>query len=86
MTLTEALLGINKEIRQMEDKVAKESKGTNHILHLLLSVFTAGIWLIVWVLIVMSNTNIGSTSNEKKLEELYTLRDEAELKLRMKGV
>lgn len=24
-------------------------KGTNHILHLLLSVFTLGLWLIVWI-------------------------------------
>lgn len=24
-------------------------KGTNHLLHLLLTVFTAGIWAIVWI-------------------------------------
>lgn len=24
-------------------------KGTNHILHLILSILTAGIWLIVWI-------------------------------------
>ena len=86
MTLKEAILGMNSEIRKLEDKVAKENKGTNHILHLLLSIFTAGLWLIVWLLVAMNNTKIGSTSNEKKLEELYGLRDEAELKLRMKGV
>ena len=26
-----------------------ERKGTNHILHLLLSIFTVGIWVIVWI-------------------------------------
>lgn len=26
-----------------------ERKGTNHVLHLLLSIFTLGLWLIVWV-------------------------------------
>ncbi len=27
-----------------------ERKGTNHILHLLISVFTAGLWIPVWFL------------------------------------
>ena len=27
-----------------------ERKGTNHILHLLLSLLTGGIWLIIWLL------------------------------------
>ena len=26
-------------------------KGTNHILHLLLTIFTAGLWIIVWILV-----------------------------------
>jgi len=26
-------------------------KGTNHVLHLLLTVLTAGLWLIVWILV-----------------------------------
>jgi hypothetical protein len=26
----------------------------NHILHLLLTIFTAGLWLIVWIIIAMS--------------------------------
>lgn len=28
---------------------------TNHILHLLLSVITGGLWLVVWALIAISN-------------------------------
>jgi hypothetical protein len=32
----------------MQRKV--ERKGTNHILHLLLSIVTVGIWLIIWAL------------------------------------
>lgn len=33
------------------DKTVKtERPGTNHILHLLLSIVTAGLWLIVWIL------------------------------------
>jgi len=27
-----------------------ERPGTNHILHLLLTIFTAGFWLIIWIL------------------------------------
>lgn len=25
-------------------------KGTNHILHLILTIFTAGFWLLIWIL------------------------------------
>lgn len=31
-------------------QVLLRRKGTNHVLHLLLTVFTAGLWLIVWVI------------------------------------
>ena len=30
---------------------------TNHILHLILSLFTAGFWLIIWAIVAASNTN-----------------------------
>lgn len=33
-----------------EKSVVVFRKGTNHILHLLMSVVTAGFWLIIWVL------------------------------------
>ena len=35
--------------KQCKDQRKVERKGTNHILHLLLSILTAGIWLIVWI-------------------------------------
>jgi hypothetical protein len=30
-------------------------KPVNHLLHLILSVLTAGLWLIVWVVLILSN-------------------------------
>ena len=30
-------------------------KGPNHILHLLLSIFTAGLWLPVWLVVALRN-------------------------------
>jgi hypothetical protein len=30
---------------------------TSHLLHLVLSIFTAGIWVPVWVLVSLSNAN-----------------------------
>ena len=33
-----------------QKQVLIKRKGTNHILHLLLTLFTGGIWLIVWIL------------------------------------
>ncbi len=31
-------------------QVLVRRKGTNHILHLILSILTAGLWIIVWIL------------------------------------
>ena len=35
--------------------VLTKGKKVNHILHLILSVITAGIWLIVWAILVATN-------------------------------
>ena len=75
--LNEAYKDANKQIRALERK--QESQNVNHILHLLISVFTAGIWIPIWILIVMSNTNVGSL--DRKLEKLYSVRDEIELEM-----
>jgi len=32
-----------------------KKKKTNHVLHLLLSIITAGIWIIFWILVAASN-------------------------------
>ncbi len=36
--------------KDCDKKVLKKRKGTNHLLHLILSFLTAGIWIIVWIL------------------------------------
>ena len=36
--------------------VKAEAKDTSHLLHLILSIFTGGAWLIMWILCAMSNT------------------------------
>ncbi len=84
MTTKEAYLGINKKIRKLEEEKMKyeESHKTNWILQLLLTVFTAGIWLIIYLPYRFLTASIGTPSFYKQLEELYELRDEAELKLR----
>jgi len=33
-----------------EKQVMIKRKGTNHVLHLLLSIVTAGFWIIIWIL------------------------------------
>jgi uncharacterized membrane protein YvbJ len=38
-----------------------KKKKTSHILHLLLSIITAGIWIIIWIIVAISN----STENAK---------------------
>lgn len=34
--------------------VLAQRKTPNHILHLLLSIFTSGLWLIVWILLIIT--------------------------------
>ena len=34
-----------------------KKKKTNHILHLLLSIFTFGVWLLIWILVAISNSS-----------------------------
>ncbi|MDA7847863.1 hypothetical protein N8972_00025 [Sulfurospirillum sp.] len=40
-------------------KAEKSIKGVNHILHLILSLVTLGVWVIVWFFISMGNITIG---------------------------
>jgi hypothetical protein len=88
MTIEEAYLGINKEIRKLEEKKIKyeESNKTNWILQLLLTVFTAGIWLIIYIPYRFLTVSFGKPSFYKELEELYELKDEAELKIKLKNI
>ena len=34
-----------------------KKKKTSHVLHLLLSIITVGIWIIIWVLVTISNSS-----------------------------
>lgn len=38
-----------KHCKTCEKKVLAKKNGPNHILHLILSIFTAGIWLVIWL-------------------------------------
>ena len=42
-----------------------KKKKTNHVLHLLLSFITAGIWLLIWLLVAASNG-----SENKKIDRM----------------
>lgn len=58
---------IKIKLTEINEQIAKQK--VNHILHLLLSVFTAGVWLIVWILISISSS-IEIKRLKKKREEL----------------
>jgi len=55
----------------------------NHILHLLLSVFTGGIWLIVWILIGVFDTN--ETSYQKQILNLENYIEQLKEEKQIKG-
>lgn len=64
---------INFLITDLEDQLDKAR--VNHILHLILSLLTFGIWIIVWVLQAISVASERSAIRDK-LKELYQIRDE----------
>ena len=37
-----------------------KKKKTNHVLHLLLSIITVGIWIIIWILVAASNGSVNA--------------------------
>jgi len=50
-------MGIEKQRRYCPEDdrmVLAEKPSTNHLLHLILTIFTAGLWLIPWVLVSMN--------------------------------
>ena len=51
----ELAAGASLESQTGYNAVLVAGKKVNHILHLILSVLTAGIWLIVWALLVLTN-------------------------------
>lgn len=40
-------------------------KRTSHVLHLLLSILTAGVWIIVWLIVAISNSSENSKIESK---------------------
>lgn len=46
----------------------KPEKKTNHILHLLLSIVTLGVWLLVWALLPILTYEIGGDSGWRCVE------------------
>jgi len=72
---------IELELKQVEREL--ETIKVNHILHLILSLITAGVWLIIWLVVTMdvgskrnvaeqkiANTNLALISVENTLDEL----------------
>lgn len=83
MTTREAYIGINKEIRKLEKKIESKKWGAGTwFVNIILVILTAGIWLVFMLLYWVLNLSVGESKDQKQLEELYELRDEAELKLR----
>jgi len=64
---------IRRNIRKAELRLSRVSR-TNHILHLLLTILTAGLWIIPWILIAMSNASEAA----KYTNKIVDLEDQLE--------
>lgn len=63
---------IEYEITSLKNKIA--STKVNHILHLILSIITMGIWIIIWILIVISASS-ARREYEKLLKKEYQKKE-----------
>jgi hypothetical protein len=52
---------VNEELSNLKDSF----KATNHILHLLLSLFSCGMWVPFWLLVILNNSNENSKTKAK---------------------
>ena len=56
-----------RKLEKLQDKA--DNMHTNHILHLLLSIVTFGLWLPIWLLVSLNKFTVGSYNY--KIEELH---------------
>lgn len=49
--------------------LANQKKNTSHVLHLILSICTGGVWVIVWVLVAMQN-NLHNSAIDKEMNRI----------------
>jgi len=63
---------IEFEITNLKTKIG--STKVNHILHLLLSILTAGIWIIAWIFITIS-ASMERGGYEKSLKDFYKMKN-----------
>jgi len=66
-------------LRKVENELGNNS--INHILHLILSFFTGGLWLIVWLFIGLFHTSDNTLINkitkiENEIDDLYSIEIE----------
>ena len=68
----------DRKIMKLEIEIDRIIAGgkTNHILHLLLSIFTGGLWLIIWLLVSASNDVSGKVKRLEK--QIIKLENENE--------
>ena len=52
-------------------EIKKQQYKTNHVLHLLLSIFTVGLWIPIWIIVGLSNS-----IEKKKLDHKITKIEE----------
>ena len=71
MAMTAKELKAQKRNIQLDlDKMQREYEKlkTNHVLHAIISIFSIGLWLLVWIIIGVSNSNKRSKF-EKMIDE-----------------
>ena len=58
---------MNNQIKALQ--LISQKKKTSHVLHFLMSLVTAGLWLPIWIIVALSNSSENGKI-ERKLEKL----------------
>lgn len=53
-------------------RLLHDKKRTMHILHFLISLVTAGLWVFVWIIVALSN-HLENKKTDRKIDELRML-------------
>ena len=62
---------VMKNCRKCGKMTMHTQPSTSHILHLLMSIITAGLWIIIWVIVAMSNSTSAQCTECGKTKGMF---------------
>ena len=68
------MIGVNEMSQQAAFLLEMRKHKTSHVLHLILSILTAGLWVFVWILCALSS-GIENAKLDRQINKLLACKD-----------